>query len=124
MEHDYGRIRTEYEYSDETQEFIRILQCTTCIHSERTENAKDSIKRHLARSHRQMGKVKDLDCPYCKENFKHLGSLNRHIYIGKSCKQIKEIIKKKTWKDVWDDMCNANKAPQNRFLEDIDILLE
>ena len=80
MGHDYGRIGTEHEYSETRNDFARQLICTTCARKEETKGA---VKRHLAGVHREMGKVKDLNCPYTDGTFKHLGSLNRHIYINK-----------------------------------------
>ena len=77
MEHDYGGIRKEQGYSNEKQDFVRNLICATCGYTEETV---DSVKRHLAISHRQMGKVKDLFSPFCHDTFSHVGSLNRHIH--------------------------------------------
>ena len=115
MEHDYGRIRTEHEYSSEKDDFIRNLICTKCNHK---ENTKDAIKRHLQKVKcRGMEKIYDLNCPYCEETFKHLGSLNRHIYINEKCKGIHQIKQEKPWAKIWKDMCKTNKF-ENRFLED------
>jgi len=86
MEPAYGRIRTELEFPGDINDFGGHLICTTCGNKEGT---KGSIKRHLARSHRDMGKVKDVNCPYCEDTFAHLGSLNRHIYISKNVKILK-----------------------------------
>ena len=36
-----------------------------------------------------MNKVKGLGCSYRAGTFKHLGSLNRRIYISKKCKGVK-----------------------------------
>jgi len=51
MEHDYGRIRTELEFSDEVNDFVRKLICETLAH---VELEKGAIKRHLTRMHSQM----------------------------------------------------------------------
>ena len=77
MERDYGRIRTEYEFSENIQDFIRMVNCTTCEHKDQT---KDSVKRHRARGNGQLGRAKDIFPPNSVEMFAHLGSPNRHIY--------------------------------------------
>ena len=105
MEHDYGRIRTEYEYSGTKNEFEKTYICETCPHSEKEI---DGMKRHLARSHRQMKKVTDLNCPYCEDIFAHLGTLNRHIYINQTCKKFNYEQKNINWKHTWNKMCEKN----------------
>ena len=95
MERDYGGIRTECEFPNETNDFVKHYVCETC---NKKLNEIDGIKRHLARSHRQMKKVEDLDCPKCEGNFAHLGTLNRHIYIDKTCKKLTTCLKPLTGK--------------------------
>ena len=104
MEHDYGRIRTEIAFGESLDDFARKLICNKCGHS---ETEKDSIKKHIAKAPcRQMVGITDLRFPYCEGSFAHLGSLNRHIYVKRSCKKIN--LTNKTWIDVWNDMCRKN----------------
>ena len=55
-----------------------------------------------------MVKVEDIDCPKCEENFAHLGTLNRHIYIDKNCKKINYVLENINWKEIWLEICTKN----------------
>ena len=61
--------------------------------------------------HNQLEKHENLNCSYCQELFKDLQTLNRHIYINKTCKTIKKRIIENNidWKQVWKDICLKNK---------------
>ena len=62
------------------------------------DETKYKIKPNISRMRNQLGKHSDLNCPYCREIFKCLQTLNRHIYINKTCKVIKAKNKRKQFR--------------------------
>ena len=114
MENDYGKIITTTTTDKITNE---ILTKHTCVKCGRNEPTHIQIKGHItAIKCSDLEKREYIDCPYCPENFKDLQTLNRHIYINKTCKSIKNKIKKNEhieWKNVWKDICNKNRLINN-----------
>merc|ERR1712112_796449 len=71
MENDYGRIKTTKETDETTGEIKTTHTCMECGVQKSTQF---KIKPHIAH-HGNIGKHKDLTCPYCPETFKDLQTL-------------------------------------------------
>ena len=104
MELKYDRVFIMYRNgANNNDNWIKKIHCTRQNCTRKYKYMKN-MKTHL-NWHNGLKKHYDIYCPYCPEDFAHLGTLSRHIH-NKHCPGIDYT--NPTWGTIWNDICSTN----------------